>query len=140
MTHLTEEQLVLYYLGESEELTEARAHLDDCAACRADLAAVQRTLNLMNTWETPERGPEYGTQVWNQLRPRLGIRARFFSFQWFSWTRAASTAAVASYASRGPALNSASSASVNFSRDMGLGPSGWLWAGDRSGRGSCSGV
>ncbi|MBN9657980.1 MAG: hypothetical protein J0H49_07365 [Acidobacteria bacterium] len=95
MTHLTEEQLVLYYLGESEELAAARAHLDDCAACRADLAAVQRTLNLVSTWETPERGPEYGTQVWNQLRPRLGIRARFFSFQWMSWTRAASTAAVA---------------------------------------------
>ncbi|MGC4055818.1 MAG: hypothetical protein QM757_43955 [Paludibaculum sp.] len=95
MTHLTEEQLVLYYLGESEELTEARAHLDDCAACRADLAAVQRTLNLVSTWEAPERGPEYGTQVWNQLRPRLGIRARFFSFQWMNWTRAASVAAVA---------------------------------------------
>lgn len=95
MTHLTEEQLVLYYLGESEEFAAARTHLDDCAACRADLAAVQRTLNLVSTWETPERGPEYGTQVWNQLRPRLGIRARFFSFQWMSWTRAASTAAVA---------------------------------------------
>ncbi|WP_321473808.1 hypothetical protein [uncultured Paludibaculum sp.] len=95
MTHLTEEQLVLYYLGESEQHTEARAHLDECAACRADLAAVQRTLNLLDTWETPERGPEYGTQVWNQLRPRLGIRARFFSFQWVTWSRAAATACVA---------------------------------------------
>lgn len=99
MIHLTEEQLVLFYLGEGEQPAEARAHLDECAACRADLAAIQRTLNLIDTWQAPQRGPEYAAQVWTRLQPQLGLRSKrsswLTSWVWLTPRHAAATAAVA---------------------------------------------
>lgn len=98
MTHLTEEQLVLFYLGEAPEPAPIRGHLDLCPACRADLAAIQRTLNLVDSWEAPRRNPEYGTEVWNRLRPELGLRPQKFSWtrawNWLTPRHAAATAAV----------------------------------------------
>jgi len=77
MIHLTEEQLVLYYYGEGDGSPAVREHLDLCEECRAGYASLQRVLNVVDAAPVPERAPDYGTQVWNRLQPRLGIKRRW---------------------------------------------------------------
>ena len=81
MTHVTEEQLVLYFYGESDETTTIAGHLAACPACRADLAGIQRMLNAVDSLAIPERKAAYGEQVWQALAPRIKPRFRF----WPSW-------------------------------------------------------
>ena len=71
MNHLTEEQFVLYYYGEGDGSPAVRAHLDACEACRAEYASLQRVLNVVDSAPVPERGADYGAQVWNRLQPTL---------------------------------------------------------------------
>jgi hypothetical protein len=70
MSHLSEEQLVLYYYGEAEELRGAEEHLSACDDCRARFQVLQSILGDVSL-PVPERGEEYGAQVWRRLRPRL---------------------------------------------------------------------
>lgn len=94
MTHLTEEQLVLYFYGEAGDTAGIATHLDVCPACRADLAAIQRTLNAVDSLPIPERGAAYGAQVWQSLSPK--IRPRFsFLPPWLQPRQLAACAAVA---------------------------------------------
>lgn len=91
MNHLTEEELVLYYYGETTG-GEAEAHLAVCEDCRAHYAGLQRVLNVVDCFPVPERGENYGRQVWQ----RLGLeRPRFWKPWLFPARRWASIAAVA---------------------------------------------
>jgi len=74
MNHLTEEQLVLYYYGEGDGSPAVREHLDACESCRADYAGLQRVLNVVDSAPVPERGADYGAQVWRRLQPSLPRR------------------------------------------------------------------
>jgi hypothetical protein len=74
MNHLTEEQFVLYYYGEGDGSPAVRAHLDACEACRTEYASLQRVLNVVDSAPVPERGADYGGQVWKRLQPSLGGR------------------------------------------------------------------
>ncbi len=78
MKHLIEEQLILYYYGESEEGPAVEEHLGSCDSCRSDLEELKRVLAAVDTFSPPERSAEYGSEVWTRLRPRLrgrhGIR------------------------------------------------------------------
>jgi hypothetical protein len=94
MTHVTEEQLVLYFYGESDETTAIADHLAACPACRADLAGIQRTLNAVDGMEIPERGPAYGEQVWQAVSPRIRPRLRLWPV-WMEPRRLAAFAAIA---------------------------------------------
>lgn len=80
MIHLSEEQLVLYYYGEGDGSPAVRAHLDACETCRADYANLQRVLNLVDSVPVPERGADYGAQVWNRLQPSLAWKRKGFSW------------------------------------------------------------
>jgi hypothetical protein len=71
MSHLTEEQLVLHYYGEEGETLDVERHLDECDECRALYGSLQRTLNSMDTMPVPERGADYGEQVWRRIEARL---------------------------------------------------------------------
>ncbi len=66
MKHLTEEQIVLAYYGEHD-----RDHLAHCEECRAVYERIEAVLAHADSLEVPERGPEYGREVWAQLAPRL---------------------------------------------------------------------
>lgn len=94
MTHVTEEQLVLYFYGESGETAKIADHLASCQACRADLAGIQRTLNVVEGLAIPERGPAYGEQVWQKLSPRIKKRSRFWAL-WLQPRQLAFAGAVA---------------------------------------------
>lgn len=87
MNHLNEEQLVLFYYGESGETAAVESHIAECEACRAEFRALQLVLNTVDSAPVPERGPEYGAQVWQRLRPRLSGRRRH-SFTWWIWAPA----------------------------------------------------
>jgi anti-sigma factor RsiW len=71
MNHLTEGQFVLYYYGEGDESPAVRAHLDACEACRTEYASLQRVLNVVDSAPVPERGANYGAQVWKRLQPSI---------------------------------------------------------------------
>jgi hypothetical protein len=88
--HLSEEQLVLYYYGETVE-AEVGSHLNSCEACRSSFARLQRTLNVVDGYTAPERGPEYGAEVWRRIEGRIGARRRW-SVGWFLAPRQWATA------------------------------------------------
>ena len=77
MNHLTLEQFVLYYYGEGDGSPAVREHLDNCEACRAEYAGLQRVLNVVDAAPVPERAADYGAQVWHRLHPQLGARRRW---------------------------------------------------------------
>ncbi len=120
MNHLSEEQLVLYYYGEDDASTAARAHLDQCPACREELAALQRALNVLDSAPVPERAADYGARVWRRLQPALG-RNRRFALLWpvRHWAAAAAVAALmlaaflaGRYSPRTPPLRAANTGQV----------------------------
>ncbi len=93
--HVSEERLVLYFFDECEDAASVEKHLRECAACRADLEAVKRTMNLMDGMAVPERGEEYGAEVWRRVQPQLGLKSKSGWAQWFGWRQLALSGALA---------------------------------------------
>lgn len=75
MQHLTEEELVSHYYHDSDA-PGAPEHLATCAECRSQYETIRRVLALVNEAPVPERSAEYGEQVWNRLRWKLGSERR----------------------------------------------------------------
>ena len=94
MNHPNEEQLILYYYGEDPGIPVAD-HLVSCEACRGEYRTLQRVLNTVETMPVPERSADYGAQVWNRLRPRLGLGSRPAWRSWFEWRKLAVAGAMA---------------------------------------------
>jgi hypothetical protein len=93
MMHLNEEDLILAYYDEPGA-EPARAHIAECAECRAAAESLARTLTLCDELPVPERSPEFGRDVWNQLVPQLSIypqaKSRWHGFR--IWAAAAGCA------------------------------------------------
>jgi hypothetical protein len=96
MNHLNEDQLVLFYYGESGEAAGIESHLDECEACRSEFRALQLLLNTVNTAPVPERGPEYGGAVWQRIEKQVG-RGRRRIFQWWMWVPAMAALVLVSF-------------------------------------------
>jgi hypothetical protein len=85
MQHLNEEQLVLHrYHDDGVEAVAAEQHLNACADCRAQYDTLCRVLALVDDLPVPQRGDDYGTEVWNHLRWRLGRGDRARVWQAFA--------------------------------------------------------
>lgn len=85
MQHLNEEQLVLHrYHDDGPEVAAVEQHLNACAECRAQYDTLCRVLALVDELPVPQRGDEYGTEVWNRLRWRLGRGDRARVWQAFA--------------------------------------------------------
>lgn len=69
MKHLVQEQLVAHYYGEAGK--DVEKHLADCYECRTEFGNIQRTLSAIAAPESPARGPEYGSIVWDRIRGHL---------------------------------------------------------------------
>jgi len=76
MAHLTEQQLVLHYYGDSEYAAAVEAHLTGCLACREEYASLQRLLNSVDGLPVPERGAGYGERVWLKVSGELELDAK----------------------------------------------------------------
>jgi hypothetical protein len=70
-THFTEDELTLHYYGESRRRGRVARHLDECATCAAVYREIADTLAMVTTPETPERGEQYGLEVWQRIRHQL---------------------------------------------------------------------
>jgi hypothetical protein len=96
MSHLTEEELVLHYYGETGNALAAEGHLEDCAECRELFATIERVLYTVDSMPVPERGPDYGAEVWRRISPAIPRRRRLGDWlPRFEWRWAAAGAAMA---------------------------------------------
>ncbi len=97
MNHLNEEQLVLFYYGESPESGGVEDHLAGCESCRADFRALQLVLNSVDSAPVPERHADYGQAVWERIEARLGARGRRRGFRWWIWAPATAALVLAAF-------------------------------------------
>ncbi len=100
MTHLSEEELILYYYGETAEPGAVEQHLAACEVCRAGYQWMQTVLNSVSSLTVPEKSPEYGTEVWQRIGPQIAPSlsrslAPSLSRLRGSWRRWAAVAAMA---------------------------------------------
>ncbi len=68
-------------------------HLESCPACAAKLDSLQRTMTLLEEWQTPEPSAYFNTRLQARLREEAAAPAR----NWLAWLRRpvlAGTAAV----------------------------------------------
>ncbi len=82
MSHLNEEELVQHYYGEEDGRDTRDRHLQECQVCRAEFARLESVLGIVSDAPVPERGEEYGSEVWNRIRAHLPERqpSRWFDF------------------------------------------------------------
>ena len=80
--HCTEDELTLYYYGEGRRRHDVERHLDVCGECAATYREIAGTLALIAATDVPERGDQYGLEIWQRIRHRLPERDSGFS--WFS--------------------------------------------------------
>jgi hypothetical protein len=74
MGHYTEDDLILYYYGEGRRPAAIERHLASCPACAAIYQEIAGTLAMVVTPPVPDRGDQYGLEVWQQIRYRLPER------------------------------------------------------------------
>ena len=75
MDHINEDQLVLFYYGESTESAAIEKHLSGCEHCRSELRSLQLVLNTVDSAQVPERPADYEQDIWKQIEPRLAAPA-----------------------------------------------------------------
>jgi len=68
MNHLTEEQLIEHYYGESPQPSRIDDHLRECSKCAESYATLQNDLATIEPITPPARDPQYGEQVWQSIR------------------------------------------------------------------------
>jgi hypothetical protein len=61
----------LHYYGEEGDSLAVEAHLETCEACRLRFGSLERIFHFVDSLAVPERGPEYGAELWRTLKPRL---------------------------------------------------------------------
>jgi hypothetical protein len=94
-SHLSDEDLILHFYGESSHPLAIDAHLALCRACHSEFEAIARTLTMVVTPATPERGDLYGLEVWQRIRPQLPAPASWPAFLRVGWNMVTMGAAVA---------------------------------------------
>lgn len=92
MTHLTEDDLVLIYYNEPGVPRDARAHLAQCAECRAAAESLTHALDACNEWEVPPADAQFRRSIWARLAPELESRRPAIDLRW--WFAAAAAAAM----------------------------------------------
>ena len=84
MTHCTDEDLILHYYGEETGYRDLEPHLAGCSDCAHRYRELARTLHAVAVPDAPERGDDYGVQVWRGIRDRLPARESFWT-AWLQW-------------------------------------------------------
>jgi hypothetical protein len=95
--HYSAEDLILHFYGEDagRRRREISQHVDECASCAAIYRELARTLQLLEAPEVPERGEQYGLEVWQRIRARLPEPEAPWWVRWLKWDRLAVAGAVA---------------------------------------------
>lgn len=74
MRVLPDDELVLYYYGESRRREAIGRLLEESPALRRRYDEICRALAAVDEQPVPERGDDYGERVWRRLAPRLHER------------------------------------------------------------------
>jgi hypothetical protein len=76
--HITDDELAAHYYGELDEAAERRAaaHLDECDACRANLARLKRVMAAIDMVTMPEPPAEFEATVWRRLQPAIAEESK----------------------------------------------------------------
>jgi hypothetical protein len=69
--HFSEDDLTLYYYGEGRRRADIERHLDICRSCASLYREISQTLAMVTAPEIPERGDQYGLEVWQRIRHKL---------------------------------------------------------------------
>ena len=98
MKHYSEEDLILHFYGETgawrtgagerRRRRDIEQHVDTCPECAAVYQSLAATLQMLAAPETPERGEQYGLEVWQRIRARLPEQqpSRWtVSMMWLRW-------------------------------------------------------
>jgi len=85
VTHYSEEDLILYYYEERPRRDAVQRHLDRCAQCAEAYRGIASTLKLVTTPDAPDRGEQYGLEVWQRIRPQLPEQELSW---WSAWRQA----------------------------------------------------
>jgi len=97
-THLTEDELILHYYGETEAPDEARlgSHLASCAECRFANQQLRQVMTLVDSAAPVEAPPGFERIAWARLEPALdGNKSGWKTFFWFpQWALAGGVAAL----------------------------------------------
>ena len=98
-THITEDDLILHYYGETERGDEARiaSHLAACAECQAAKATLVRVMTMVDAAAPVEAPLGFERTAWARLEPELGGNApsAWRKFFWFpQWALAGGVAAL----------------------------------------------
>jgi hypothetical protein len=83
--HYNEDDLILYYYEERPRTGDIQAHLDICEQCAAAYRKLSTTLRSIETPAAPERGDQYGLEVWQRIRHQLPEQELSW---WAAWFRA----------------------------------------------------
>jgi len=95
--HYSEEDLILHFYGEDagRRRREISQHVDECASCADVYRELAGTLQLLEAPEAPERGEQYGLEVWQRIRARLPEPEAPWWVRWLKWDRLAVAGAIA---------------------------------------------
>lgn len=74
MKHLSQNDLVLHYYGESGVGTAK--HIAECSECRANYQEFSSVLSAIILPEPSPRGEDYGSEVWSKIKPQLQERGK----------------------------------------------------------------
>jgi len=69
--HYSEDDLTLYFYGEGRGRADVERHLETCASCASLYREIAGTLAMIAAPEVPERGDQYGLEVWQRIRHKL---------------------------------------------------------------------
>jgi hypothetical protein len=85
MTHIDDDTLVAFAMSDTDAGTSGAidAHLDECEVCRAAVRDVRAVLDVTAHEPIPERGEDYGAQVWARLEPQLSAAGH--GWRWQTW-------------------------------------------------------
>ena len=97
-THLSEDELILHYYGETERADESRveSHLAACAECQFANQQLRRVMTLVDAAAPVEAPLGFERTAWARLEPALdGNAGRVRKFFWFpQWALAGGVAAL----------------------------------------------
>jgi hypothetical protein len=98
-THLTEDELILHYYGETERGDDARveSHLASCAECRFANQQLHQVMTLVDSAAPVEAPAGFERIAWARLEPALDSnnRSAWKSIFWFpQWALAGGVAAL----------------------------------------------
>lgn len=75
--HLSEEELILHYYGETDRADESRvdSHLVECGECQSANAQLRRVLTLVEAAAPVAARPGFERDLWARIEPRLDDHA-----------------------------------------------------------------